>query len=97
MFPEVCMVEVLAFSHLLPVVSINIVVGKLMLGRILLFLQKNLIFKTGIWYFLDSYEKAQLSGLAHFNAVCLAISESLRGRAIQDHIHRIGSYFCQTN
>lgn len=93
MFPEVCMVEVLAFSHLLPVVSMR----KLMLGCALLFLQKIVIFKTGTWYFLDSYEKVQLCALAHFNAVCLAISESLRGRAIQDHIHRIGSYFCQTN
>jgi len=91
------MVEVLAFPHLLPVVSTNITVGKLMLGCILLFLQKILIFKTGIQYFLDCYEKAQLCALAHFNAVRLATSESFRGRAIQDHIHRAGSYFCQTN
>lgn len=30
-------------------------------------------------------------------AACLATSEPLRGRARQDHIHRIGSYFYQTN
>ena len=97
MSPEVCMVEVLAFSHLPAVVSMNVVVGKLMLGYVLLFLQKILRFKTGIGYYLDSYEKAQLCGLAHFNAMRLATSESLRGRAIQDHIHTIGSYICQTN
>lgn len=96
MFPEMYMVEVFAFFHLLHVQFMNIALGNLVRGYMLLFPYKILIFKPGIQYFPDSYEKAQLCALA---SPCCSPGnlELLSRRVIQDDIHGIGNYFCQAN